>query len=188
MKIFLFFLLVPTLAMAADNQIIIDQVGDNNTFTVYQDSANHTASITLGKNSAVDNTSVTVEQRDSGTKSATVEINSGYNNTISIVQQGTGNHTASLLNLNGAANNITIQQSGPGSHSFTASAAPGTVNSGNSISASQSGPDKTFNLNLNGTSGASITVQQTNPLTTDSGSMSVQCLPGSCGTFSYIRQ
>ena len=48
------------------------------------------------------------------------------------------------------------------------------------------GADKTFNLLLNGASGAGVTVTQTNPTQANQGSMSIQCNP--CGSYSYIRQ
>jgi hypothetical protein len=59
------------------------------------------------------------------------------------------------------------------------------------VNATQSGgvgADKSFSLNMNGTTGATVTVQQTNPTQSNSGSMSISCTSGSCGGYSYIRQ
>ena len=102
-------------------------------------------------------------------------------------QDGSGNHTASIQNLNGAANNINFSQTGAGNHSMIVTGAPGTTNSGDTINSTQSGSaDKLFQLNLNGTTGATINVLQTNPTTPNSGSMSIQCT--TCGTYNYTRQ
>jgi hypothetical protein len=188
MKYFLL-LLISTSVYATDN-IYIDQVGDNNTFTITQQDGPHYASVIVGKTSASDNNNITIEQKDTGTKNASVELTSGINNTIGILQQGIGNHTASILNLSGSSNGISINQSGAGSHSFALQGGTGTTNSGNTISATQSGgigAEKSFSLTLNGTSGATVDVTQTSN-TSNTGSMTIQCLSGSCGSYSYIRQ
>jgi hypothetical protein len=185
---YLLLLLLSTSAWAIDN-VYIEQIGDNNTIYVSQDGAHH-ASVLIGKTAASDNNYVYIEQKDIGAKSANVEIPSGINNTINIFQQGTGNHQASIQNLYGSSNAISITQSGAGTHSFTALGGPGSTNSGNTISATQSGgigADKSFALNLNGTSGATVEVTQTST-TGNTGSMTIQCLPGSCGSYSYVRQ
>jgi hypothetical protein len=103
-------------------------------------------------------------------------------------QDGSGNHTAAIQNLNGAANNINFSQTGAGNHSMTITGVAGTTNSGDVITSTQSGgagADKSFQLNLNGTSGAVVNVQQTNPTTPNAGSMTIQCV--TCGTYNYIR-
>ena len=82
---------------------------------------------------------------------------------------------------------LPICQIGAGNHSMTVTGGVGTTNSGDTINATQSGSgDKTFQLNLNGTTGATVNVQQTNPTTPNSGSMTIQCI--TCGTYNYIRQ
>ena len=100
-----------------------------------------------------------------------------------------GNHTANIQNLNGNANNIGITQTGAGTHSMTITGGTGTTNSNNTIDVTQSGgvgADKTYNLWLNGATGAGVTVQQTNPTQSNQGSMNIQCNP--CGSgWSYIR-
>jgi hypothetical protein len=170
---------------AADNTIMVDQIGSNNTITVVQDGAGHTAAVKLGAISDVDYTTISITQQGAG-KLAKVEIPSGVSNNASIQQDGTGNHIANIQNLNGSANNITIGQSGAGNHTFNVAADPGTTNSGNTINATQSGSgNKQFDLTLSGTSGASVTVQQTNPIQSNGGSMNIQCTP--CGAYSYIR-
>ena len=182
---------MPYISIAADNYIMIDQIGNNNTITISQNSSGHSATVTLGKSSSVDNSIIMLDQKDYSTKSVAVEIKSGYNNGVDILQQGIGNHTANIVNLNGAANNFTINQSGLGNHSFTVTAISGTTNDSNTVTAVQTGnfgANKVFNLNLNGATGASVNIQQTNHLSIDSGSLTIQCLPGSCGSYSYIRQ
>jgi hypothetical protein len=61
-----------------------------------------------------------------------------------------------------------------------------TNNVNNTISATQSGSaQKDFTLNMNGSNGATVTVQQTNPAQANTGSMTIQCT--TCGAYSYIR-
>ena len=189
MKYLLLVLLV-NLAYAADNTIMIDQIGSNNTYVIEQkDSAGHSASISTGKVSDVDFTTINILQQGTGAKTASIDIKAGSNQGISILQDGAGNHTASIQNLTGSGNNISISQNGAGSHSFNVINAASTTNTGNTITGTQTGDalaSKQFNLNLNGTLGATVNVQQTGA-TPDSGSMNVQCNTG-CGTWSYIKQ
>jgi hypothetical protein len=173
----------------ADNQIMIDQIGSYNTVVVTQDGTTQSAKMALGKDSAVDNTYVNITQQGTGNKSAGVEITGGYNNSVIMFQDGSGNQYSSIRNLNGAANNINFSQTGAGNHSMTVTGGAGTTNNANSITAEQSGgvgADKSFQLNLNGTNGATVNVQQTIPTTSNSGSMTIQCV--TCGTYNYTRQ
>jgi hypothetical protein len=176
-------------AWAVDNSITIDQVGDNNTISITQDGSAHSVSLTLGKTSSADNTNINIVQQGTGAKTATIEIPSGINNGVLLFQDGTGNHTANIQNLNGSANNIGITQTGAGTHSMTITGGTSTVNSNNTVDVTQSGgagADKTFNLWLNGATGAGVTVQQTNPSQANQGGMNIQCNP--CGSgWSYIR-
>ena len=171
-----------------NNLVYVDQIGNNNTVVIGQDGIAHSATVTLGRDTPVDNTYVNITQQGTGAKTAGVDIPAGYNNTVIMFQDGAGNHTAAIQNLNGAANNINFSQTGAGTHSMTITGAPGTVNSGDTINATQAGgvgADKTFQLNLNGTTGATINVQQTNPATPNAGSMTIQCV--TCGTYNYTR-
>jgi hypothetical protein len=189
MRYLLFFFLAFNV-YAADNSISIDQVGSYNTVVISQDGTAHDATVKLGKNGGVDNTTIYIDQKDSGKKIANVEITSGINNGVNILQQGTGNHTTAIQNLNGNSNNISISQNGAGNHTMAIAGGVGTTNSANTITADQSGgvgADKTFQLNLNGTTGATVNVQQTNPTQSNTGSMNIQCSSG-CGTWNYIRQ
>jgi hypothetical protein len=173
----------------ADNQISIDQIGSYNTVVVTQDGTTQSAAVIMGKDSAADNNYVTITQQGTGNKTAKVEIPGGINNGIAINQDGAGNHYSGIQNLTGTANNISVSQSGAGNHTMAIAGATGSTNSGNTITAEQSGgvgADKSFQLNLNGTNGATVNVQQTNPTTSNSGSMSIQCI--TCGTYNYIRQ
>jgi len=186
---FILALAVPKKARAADASVNINQVGSNNVINIEQYNAAHNATITLGTISPVDNTNISIVQRDSGVKTASVEIPSGINNGVTILQQGTGNHTASIQNLNGSGNSISVDQNGVGNHEFNVVAGTGTINNGNTINATQSGgagADKWFQVNLSGATGATVNVQQTNPTQAQQGSMNIQCSSG-CGTWSYIR-
>ena len=173
----------------ADNLINIDQIGTNNTVVVNQDGTTQTVKLTVGKDSAVDNSYFNITQQGTGNKTATVDMPSGYNNSVIMFQDGAGNHTAAIQNLSGAANNMNFSQTGAGTHTLVVTGGVGTTNSANTVTSEQSGgagADKTFQLNLNGTNGATVNVQQTNPTTSNSGSMSIQCI--TCGTYNYIRQ
>ncbi len=187
---YLFVALLVSIAHAADNTIMIDQIGSNNTYVIEQkDSAGHSVIISAGKVSDVDFTTVSILQQGTGAKTATVDIKSGSNQGISMLQDGAGNHTASIQNLTGGGNNISISQTGSGTHTFNLINTPNTTNVGNTVTGIQSGDSlasKQFNLNLNGTVGATVNIQQTGT-TPDSGSMNVQCNTG-CGTWSYIKQ
>ena len=171
----------------ADNLIAIDQIGSYNTVVVTQDGTTQSATVNLGKTSAVDNTYVNITQQGTGNKTAVVDIPSGYNNSVVMFQDGAGNHTAAIQNLNGSANNINFSQTGAGNHSLTVVGATGLTNSGDTITATQSGiGDKSFQLNLNGTAGATVNIQQTNTTQSNTGAMTIQCNP--CGAYSYTRQ
>ena len=182
-------LLFPISVFAADSTINITQIGSNNIINIAQYNAAHNASIDLGRLSSVDNTAISIDQKDSGVKTALVEIPSGINNGISILQQGAGNHTASIQNLNGSGNSINVDQNGAGVHMFSVIGSIGSTNNGNTINAQQSGgagADKSFQVNLSGATGATVNVQQTNPYQANQGSMNIQC-SSNCGTWSYIR-
>jgi hypothetical protein len=189
MKIFLIACFISLNVYGADATVNITQVGSNNVINIEQYNAAHNATINLGASTPVDNTNISIVQRDSGIKTSTVEIPSGINNGVNILQQGAGNHTASIQNLNGSGNNINIDQNGAGNHEFNVVAGTGTINSGNTINATQTGgasADKWFQVNLTGAIGAIVNVQQTNPTQANQGSMNIQCSSG-CGTWSYIR-
>lgn len=188
--IFVVICLVVSCACFADNTVNIEQIGDNNSISVDQrDSNGHSATVSLGKTSAVDYTTLSILQQGTGIKTASVEIKSGINNGINISQDGAGAHTAAIQNLIGSSNSINITQQGAGNHSFTISNNNSSTNNGNTINATQSGgtgADKTFNLYLNGATGAGVTVLQTNPSTADQGGMNIQC--NTCGNgWSYIK-
>lgn len=171
----------------ADNLITVDQIGSYNTVVVTQDGTTQSATVNLGKTSAVDNTYIAITQQGTGNKIATVDMPGGYNSSVVMFQDGSGNHTAAIQNLNGAANNINFSQTGAGNHVVTVTGGLGTTNSGDTINATQSGSgDKAFQLNLNGTMGATVNVQQTNPTQSNTGAMSIQCNP--CGAYTYTRQ
>lgn len=191
MRYLLLALLISTAQAQQNTGIYIEQIGDNNTINITQDSsAEQFIRITMGKGSNVDNTNVTVEQKDGGTKNAIIDLVSGINNSVNILQQGTGNHTASIQNFMGSGNGITINQNGAGRHEFIVANDNSTTNNGNTITGNQSGglgSDKWFKVYMNGATGATVNVLQNNALTPDAASMNVQCAPGTCGTFSYTK-
>ena len=126
----------------------------------------------------------TVIQTDSEQKRASV-TSTGNNNTINVLQENTGNHTVSVQSLTGNNNTLNLIQSGSGNHELAIINLSGT-NSNNTITSNQTGAgNKSFNIGLNGTNGASVSVSQTVPVT-DSGSMTIQCF-SSCGSYSYIK-
>ena len=170
----------------ADNLITIDQVGSANTITISQDGS-HSATLAIGPDSAVTTSTFSIDQSGTGSHSASIEVPAGYNNSFSVTQSGSGNQTTGIVNFAGSANSVSVTQSGAGNHTFNLTGS-GT-NNANTVTATQSGglgADKSFNLNMTNTNGAAVTVQQTNPLLPNSGSMSIQC-SSLCGTYNYIR-
>jgi microcompartment protein CcmK/EutM len=173
---------------AADNTIVIDQIGTGNTTTVVQDGSGHSATITAGYGSPVDYNVFAITQQGAA-KTASIELKAGINNTFNIQQDGTGNHTAAIQNMIGSGNNVNLTQSGAGNHSLTVTNPNSATNNGNTVTATQSGgagADKTFNLYFSGATGASVTINQTNPTTPDQAGMNIQCNP--CGSgWSYTK-
>jgi N-acetylglucosamine kinase-like BadF-type ATPase len=108
-------------------------------------------------------------------------------NYVGIKQQGPGLQTTKIELLNASNNIISVDQSGSANHTFNLTSAASTSNINNTITATQSGSAaKEFTLNMNGSNGAQVTVQQTNPTQANTGSMTIQCT--TCGSYSYIRQ
>jgi len=173
---------------AADNTIIIDQIGSGNTTTIVQDGSGNTASVTAGSTSAVDYNVFAITQQGNN-KTASIELKSGINNTFNIQQDGTGNHNASIQNMIGSGNNVTVTQQGAGNHTLTVTNPNNATNNGNTVTATQTGgagADKTFNLYFNGATGAGVTINQTNPTQPDQAGMNIQCNP--CGSgWSYTK-
>lgn len=188
--IFFFLLIFACVVFAADNSVTVDQVGNNSTIVIEQVGKGHTATVNVGATSDVDNLTLTILQQGTGSKTAAVTIPSGINNSVNIQQDGAGNHIASIQNLNGSGNSVTVNQSGAGKHEFNVIGGTGVSTSGTTVSGNQSGgvgSDKWFNVWLNGSVGATVNVVQDNPTTADQASMNIQCLSGTCGTFSYIK-
>ena len=173
---------------AADNTIIIDQIGTGNTTTVVQDGSNNRASIISGSSSSTDYNVFSILQQGNN-KTASIELKAGINNTFNIQQDGTGNHTASIQNMIGSGNNVTVTQQGAGNHTLTVTNPNSATNNGNTVTATQTGgvgADKTFNLYFNGATGAGVTINQTNPTQPDQAGMNIQCNP--CGSgWSYTK-
>jgi len=187
---FFLILIIACVAFAADNKINVDQVGSGNNVTIEQVGKGHQATVNTGAASDVDNVTLTILQQGTGAKTTTVAIPSGINNSANIQQDGAGNHIANIQNLNGSGNSITINQSGAGKHEFNVIGGTGVSTIGTTVSGTQSGgvgSDKWFNVNLNGSVGATVNVVQDNANTADQASMNIQCLSGTCGTFSYIK-
>ena len=187
--VFFFLLILISVAFAADNSITVDQVGNSNTVTIEQIGKGHSATVNVGAQSDVDNLTLTILQQGTGAKTAAVAIPSGINNSVNIQQDGSGNHVASIQNLNGSGNSVTVNQSGAGKHELNVIGGTGVNTSGTTVSGVQSGgvgAEKWFNVWLNGSTGVTVNVVQDGN-TVDQASMNIQCLSGTCGTFSYIK-
>ena len=173
---------------AADNTIIIDQIGSGNNITIVQDGSGNTASVTAGTTSAVDYNTFSISQQGNN-KTASIELKSGINNTFNIQQDGTGNHAAAIQNMIGSGNNVSVTQQGAGSHILNVTNPYNAINNGNTVTATQSGgvgADKRFDLMFSGATGAGVTINQTNPTTPDQAGMNIQCNP--CGSgWSYTK-
>ena len=185
MRLFAILLFVASFYVSAQNNYIyIDQVGNNNQVTVTQDGPGHVAAVAIGATLPV-----TANDLKTGYGLGTTPYNgvgtSEYN-TVTISQQGVGSHTTTVELPRASSNLITVDQSGAGNHTFGISSTANTNNINNTISATQSGTgDKAFALTLDGTNGATVTVQQTNPTQANTGAMTIQCTTR--GSYSYIR-
>ena len=173
---------------AADNLITIEQVGMGNQTTIVQEGTGHSATIKAGESAPVDYNVFSITQQGAS-KTASIELKSGINNTFNIQQDGTGNHSASIQNMIGSGNNVTVTQQGAGSHILNVTNPSNATNSGNTVTATQSGgvgADKRFDLMFSGATGAGVTINQTNSTTPDQGGMNIQCNP--CGSgWSYTK-
>lgn len=169
---------------AQSNYVYIDQIGNNNTIKVQQDGTGHLAAVAIG---------AYLPTNDN-------DLKTGYNigtnpylgqgvsefNYVGIQQQGPGMHTTKIELPNASNNIISVIQDGSANHTFNITSGANTNNVNNTISATQSGSaQKDFTLNMNGSNGAQVTVQQTNPTQANTGSMTIQCT--TCGAYSYIR-
>ena len=209
MKFILTFLFSIGVCYAQSNYVYVDQIGDSNQVTINQDSTGHVAAIAIGaylptysndlktgygigsrpsfSGNANEFNTINITQQGVGTKTSTVEVASGSYNNITTFQDGTGNHTSAIQNLQGNSNNINIFQDGAGNHTMNIIGGVGTTNTNDIVNSTQTGAgDKSFTLNFNGSNGAQVTIQQTNPTQPNAGSMTIQCT--TCGAYSYIRQ
>ena len=171
-------------AYAQNNYIYVDQVGNNNQVSITQDGIGHMAAVAIGATLPA-----TTNDLKTGYGIGTTPYNgvgtSEYNN-VTINQQGVGSHTTTIELPRATSNLITVDQSGASNHTFGVSSTANTTNINNTISATQSGTgEKSFALTLDGTNGASVTIQQTNPTQINTGAMTIQCT--TCGSYSYIR-
>lgn len=169
---------------AENNAIYIDQVGNNNQISITQDGTGHVAAVAIGATLPGN-----INDLKTGYGIGTTPYNgigaSEYNN-ISISQQGPAMHTTTIELPRASSNLITVDQSGAANHTFTISSTANTNNINNTISATQAGSaEKSFALTLDGTNGATVTVQQTNATQANTGAMTIQCT--TCGSYSYIR-
>ena len=175
-------------ARAADNLIVIEQIGTGNQTTIVQEGTGHSAAVKAGESAPVDYNVFTVTQQGAA-KTASIELKAGINNTFNIQQDGPGNHTAAIQNMIGSGNNVTVTQQGAGSHILNVTNPFNANNSGNTVTATQSGgvgADKRFDLMFSGATGAGVTINQTNPTTPDQAGMNIQCNP--CGSgWSYTK-
>jgi len=171
-------------AYAQNNYIYIDQVGNNNQTTITQDGTGHMAAVAIGATLPTGANDLKTGYGIGTTPYTGIGV-SEYNN-VTISQQGVGSHTTTIELPRATSNLITVDQSGASNHTFIVSSTANTNNINNTISATQSGSgEKSFALTLDGTNGASVTVQQTNTTQTNTGAMTIQCT--TCGAYSYIR-
>lgn len=165
--------------------VYIDQVGSNNQIRVEQDGGGHVAAVAIGAYLPTNNNDLKTGY-GIGTNPYLGFTTSEFNN-ISVKQAGPGMQTTKIELPNASSNFITVDQSGSANHTFNIVSGANTTNVNNTINATQSGSaPKDFTLNMNGSNGAQVTVQQTNPTQPNTGSMTIQCT--TCGAYSYIRQ
>ena len=183
-----FFVLVNILlsagAYAQNNYIYIDQVGNNNQVSITQDGTGHVAAVAIGATLPTNANDLKTGYGLGATPYTGIGV-SEYNN-VTINQQGVGSHTTTIELPRATNNLINVDQSGASNHTFSVSSTANTNNINNTVLATQSGSgEKSFALTLDGTSGATVTVQQTSPTQANTGAMTIQCT--TCGSYSYIR-
>ena len=185
MKILLLILLlISTNSYSQTNYVYIDQIGSNNQITVEQDGGGHLVGVAVGAYLPVNQNDIKTGY-SIGNNPYLGSGTSEFNN-INIKQFGPGTQTTKIELPSASSNLITIDQSGIANHNFNIISGNNSTNINNTINATQSGSaQKDFTLNLNGSNGATVTIQQTNPSQANSGSMSIQCT--TCGGYSYIR-
>jgi hypothetical protein len=169
---------------AQPSYVYIDQVGSNNQIKVEQDGGGHVAGVAIGSYLPTNNNDL----KTGYTIGNNPYLGSGTSefNNINIKQTGPGTQTTKIELPNASSNLITVDQSGTANHNFNIVSGTNTSNVNNIINATQSGSaQKDFTLNMNGSNGATVTVQQTNPTQANTGSMTIQCT--TCGGYSYIR-
>ena len=187
---FLLLITIGTMSFAQPVNIQVDQIGENSSLTVTQDYDSHIFSILTGSVTNSDNNTISVTQQDIVPKTTMITLAGGTYNNITVNQSGSGSHVANIQNLNGSFNGIQLNQSGAGSHTFTVENQNGSTNNGNNIIATQSGglnANKSFQLLLNGATGSTVNIQQSNPTVPDSSSMTINCTVGCGGTYSYVK-
>lgn len=128
--------------------------GNNNTVSLTQQHNNKYTELLLNGS----NSQITVQQKDTGAKSAFFNI-SGNNNSISTLQEGTGNHFLDVSALYGTAT-VNITQTGTA--------------------------QKLFQLIINNP-GVGVTVTQNNASVVDSAVMTITCTTGPCNGYSYVK-
>jgi hypothetical protein len=169
---------------AQPSYVYIDQVGSNNQIKVEQDGGGHVTGVAIGSYLPTNNNDLKTGYTI-GTNPYLGSGTSEFNN-INIKQTGPGTQTTKIELPNASSNLITVDQSGTANHNFNIVSGANTSNVNNIINATQSGSaQKDFTLNMNGSNGATVTVQQTNPTQANTGSMTIQCT--TCGGYSYIR-
>ena len=172
-------------ARAQSNYVYIDQVGNNNQIRVEQDGGGHVAGIALGAYLPVNDNDL----KTGYTIGNNPYLGGGVSefNNITVRQSGPGMQTTKIDLPSASYNLISVDQSGSANHTFNITSGANTTNVNNVITATQSGSgQKDFTLNMNGSNGATVNVQQTNPTQANTGSMTIQCT--TCGAYSYIRQ
>jgi hypothetical protein len=190
MKTISIFFLIASLAFypmayAQPSYVYIDQVGSNNQIKVEQDMGGHVAGVAVGAYLPTNSNDLKTGY-NIGNNPYLGSGTSEYNN-INIKQTGPGTQTTKIELPSASSNLITVDQSGTANHNFNIISGTNTTNINNTITATQSGSaQKDFTLNMNGSNGATVTVQQTNPAQANTGSMTIQCT--TCGSYSYIRQ
>jgi hypothetical protein len=171
-------------SQAQSSYVYIDQVGNNNQIKVEQDGTGHLVGVAVGAYLPTNNNDLKTGYTI-GNNPYLGAGTSDFNN-ISIKQTGPGMQTTKIELPSASYNLITVDQSGSANHTFNIVSGANTTNINNTISATQSGSaQKDFTLNMNGSNGATVTVQQTNPTQANTGSMTIQCT--TCGAYSYIR-
>jgi hypothetical protein len=155
--------------------------GSYNSITIYQGTATTPVGDNLLEMSLIGNSNQVGVTQQHNSKYMELKVDGG-SNILDLQQKDSGGKSA-FVNVQGDLNNISLLQQGSSQHFANIN----VLTSSNLVSLTQSGAgQKLFSLTINSPN-VGVTVQQTNATTGDSATMSITCNTGPCNGYSYTK-